>query len=156
MLYKSRGSHHFSGLNNLLDWLRELRRKPVYSLDYHFFFFIKRILKYRNQQPDEEILGQNTGKGQSLQALLRPTTFPILHVYRFRSSPNPRNFISWAQLIMAIGDRFNLQAFSPSPTGGASETESSSLITWFSWQLAPSGIKKSPFQTCSEELSTRD
>lgn len=77
------------------------------------FFFIKRILKYRNQQPDEEILGQNTGKGQSLQALLRPTTFAILHMFTDSEALQTLETLfhghSWP---LAIGDRFNLQAFS--------------------------------------------
>ena len=56
------------GSINLLERLTELR-KPVYSLDCLFYY--KRILKDRNQQPDEEIDRERsqTMEGLSLWSL---------------------------------------------------------------------------------------
>ena len=104
--YKSKGSHHFSGLNNLLEWLRELRRKPVYTLDCHFFY--KKDTKI--QESTARWRDPKTKHRERAEPPSPPQTHHFLHsphVYWLRSSPNPRNFISRAQLI--IGHWWQIQ-----------------------------------------------
>ena len=96
--YKSRGSHHVSGLNNLLEWLREFRKTCWLT---RLPIFYKKDTKIQESIARWRDPRRNHRKRAEPPSPPQTHHFPHSpHVYQLISSPNPRNFITWAWLII--------------------------------------------------------
>lgn len=133
--YKSRGSHHFSGLNTLLEWLRELRKTC---------WLTRLPIFYKKDTKIQESVARWRDPRRKHRKKAEPPSPPQTH--HFPHSPRlatQKLSKPWKLHYMGMVDHWPLvidlasRPFPHTPTGGASKTESSSLITWFSWQLAP-------------------